>query len=345
MNINGQFLQAGINIQLLLESFGVERISEYQQSLKCLCPFREEKTPSFYFHLDKGLFHCFGCGVEGDIVSFVQLKRGCSVKEASQWLMEFCGMAGDPESFFKSLERYADSNRFIREVKYFAESQQSHPVYDESLIAQLTSARREFYLDKGFTPEILDEFEVGYAVDAHFTERLFFPIRDAEGGLVGVSGRRLDLTKEFKWVHSADLVKKNLLYNLNRAKKYAMVDQRRELILTEGPVDCMRAAMYGKKNIVALLGHTCSVTQRRILMQHALEVVLALDSDAAGQEGTREAIQLLWGAFKLFVMRLPDQKDVGELTQEEFDQCYQNKERIVTKGFSYHEKEGHYVPV
>ena len=116
---------------------------------------------------------------------------------------------------------------------------------------------------------------------------------------------------------------------MHSAKKYAIINSTLELIIVEGPVDCMRAAQYGKRNVVAVLGHTISDMQRRLLMKHAFRIVLAFDGDEAGQRGTKEAIKMLWGAFDLYFMRLPNGKDIGDLTKEEFDRLYQDKERIV----------------
>mgnify|MGYP001568646483 CR=1 FL=1 len=330
MSINSQFIEFGINCKKLLEHFGVGTIIENDDLLKCLCPFHEEKTPSFFFRKSNGLYYCFGCGAAGDLIDFIKYKQSCTFSEACTWLMEFCGMTENPEKFFQRIAGASESNRFITMIKNFELADGTlDKVYDESFIHNLERNRREFYLQKGFTDQMLDEFEVGYAVDHHFVERLFFPIRNEEGLLMGMSGRRIDgKDDQIKWIHSTSLVKKNILYNLQNAKKYAIVDCTKELLIVEGPVDCMRSSMYGKKNVVALLGHHLSMSQRKLLMKYAFRVVLALDGDSAGKGGIEESAKMLWGSFDVFVMHLPAQKDIGDLSKEEFEECYQSKQRV-----------------
>ena len=165
--MNQQLIDFGIDLTKLLEYFGVQLIYPRGPVLRCLCPFHEEKTPSFDFHTEQGIFHCFGCGIKGNIISFVKFKKACSFYEACEWLMQFCGLAGDPEKFLHTLEQYGDSNQFIRSIKSFEVFQAQNEIHDEQTIQSLSKNRREFYFNKGFSDEILDEFEVGYALDPH----------------------------------------------------------------------------------------------------------------------------------------------------------------------------------
>ena len=322
-NINGQLLTAGLDCWKLLEHLGAHDVSSREGFLRASCMFHEEKTPSFDLNLSNGTFICFGCNVSGDLIDLVKMKQQITFLEACEWLMKFCGLVGHPEEFLLKMALVSDSNQFIIKMQKFSFSPK--PI-NESVARQLSQDNLEFYFQKGFSREILEEFEVGY-----FSGRLWFPIRNETGILMGMSGRSLDPEeKSRKWIHSVDLSKNELLYNLHHATKYGRINHTKELIIVEGPVDCMKASMFGKKNAVALLGHRISDSQKRLLLKHAFRVVLALDADEAGEMGTEEAKELLKGDFEVFTMPLPAGKDVGDLTGEEFTLAYSQKARALS---------------
>ena len=325
MSINQELVSAGFDGAALLTALGAEQVRRHGEKLWVHCFFHDEKTASMNLDVHSGLFHCFGCHAGGDLVDLVRQKLELSFIESCEWLMKFLGLEGSPDSFLKTLSQFTESNRFIERMQA---SQFEVRVYDEQWLVHLTKEHREFYHQKGFPDTLLDEFEVGYAQDGHGTPRLFFPIRDTLEQLVGVSGRRIDGQDEsFKWIHTTDLSKNKLLYHLHLAKQYVTIGTSTELIVVEGPVDCMRAALYGKRNTVALLGHRISDAQKSLLMQYALKIVLALDADAAGDMGTKEAIQTLRDDFDVTVMPLPMGKDIGDLSPEEFETAYAQRER------------------
>ena len=331
--LNAEFLASGLDCQALLQALGAERITVRGVEIFSLCPLHEEKTPSFSLNLEKGLFHCFACGAEGNVISLIQKKLRLSFEDACQWLMNFCGLQGQAGAFVNLFIKFKESNAFIDSIKRVVELfQDQNTIFDESFLNKLTHEHREFYLEKGFSEAILDEFEVGYAVDPQFVGRLFFPLRNEQGGLIGFTGRRIDgKDKVMKWIHSFALAKKNMLYNLHRAKSHAIIENTKELILTEGPGDCMRAAQYGKRNVVGLLGSSLAEFQKWLLLKHAFRLVLALDGDVAGQQATKRIIYDLWGDFELYTLSFPAEKDLADLSRQEFETTYEQKIRITSR--------------
>lgn len=337
-SLNEELLEAGINYESLLTAFGIEpaRQVHANDSLAwvCRCPFHEEKTPSCYFYIDKADYYCYGCHVGGDLIDLIQRLRNCNFVEACTWLKDFCGLTSE---FSDLMSRFKESNQFIQGVQARAQQRNfKHEVYDEEIVKKLERGHREFYYQQGYTDEILDMFEVGYAEDYYHVPRLFFPIRDEHGQLVGMSGRRIDgQDQEMKWTHSANLAKKNLLYHLHFAKQYATIEDTKELMMVEGPVDCMRAALFGQKNVVALLGTSLSKEQQELLMKYAFRVIVALDGDLAGRLATKEVIKQLWGAFDLRVMSLPPEKDIGDVSIEQFQECFAQIRPVTSRTFNF----------
>lgn len=278
-------------------------------SYKGLCPFHQEKTPSFYVTPSRGTYHCFGCGKGGDIFSFVMELERLAFPDALSRLAEQAGISlpeRDPEK--PSLKgRLHEVNEAA--ARFFA----------EALRGRVGSTARLYLENRRFGPEAIMDFDLGFApenrdaltshlrragFDEHlllaaglvlqddttqqirdrFRGRLMFPIRDAAGKISGFGGRALADTVQPKYLNSPQTEifdKSGVLFGVHRARDAIRREGR--AVLVEGYLDAVRAHVAGYANVVASLGTAVTTQQLMSLSRLTATVVLALDPDAAGQ--------------------------------------------------------------
>ncbi|MEO0281423.1 MAG: DNA primase [candidate division WOR-3 bacterium] len=296
-------------------------VSEYVKlkksgsSLKGLCPFHSEKTPSFFVHPQRGFFHCFGCGKGGDVITFIQFIENVDFKDAVEILARKSGI--DIKNYLKTQERGIAS--IIFEVNRFA-----CDIYHKSLKKNKNVLS---YLEKrGLNEEDISLFTLGYAdgertllknikesnlniedfvkaglvvknKDGKYREvfynRIMFPIFSITGNILGFGGRVLgdELPKYVNTQQTPVYKKGDFLYGLNLSKKY--ISEENYAILVEGYMDFISLYKSGIKNIVAQLGTACTENQAKILKKFCEKVILMYDSDDAGQNATMRSIPIL----------------------------------------------------
>ncbi|MDR0223385.1 MAG: DNA primase [Oscillospiraceae bacterium] len=283
----------------------------------CLCPFHSEKTPSCHIYTDSQSFYCFGCGSGGDIITFTRLTENLDYIGAVRLLADRSGLAmpdggGNEELFKRSkiLEMNREAARFFR----------------DALLSENGRAGLEYLLNRGLTANTVRKYGLGYAANrwdslkSHmnykgyddaglveaslltqgqrglydkFRNRVMFPIIDRMGNVVGFSGRRLSEREEDgpKYLNSSETPvfrKRENLFSLNFAKN----SKKSYMLLCEGNIDVITLNQAGFDNAVATLGTAVTPEQARLLRNYCGEVVLAYDSDAAGQKATVKAINL-----------------------------------------------------
>ncbi|GIX48734.1 MAG: DNA primase [Candidatus Tectimicrobiota bacterium] len=315
------------------------RLRKSGASYKGLCPFHQEKTPSFTVSPDKGLFYCFGCQAGGNVVHFVMRREGLSFPEAVRHLAARYGVpladtAAPPDRFepFYRLHRAA--------VAFF----------QKCLQEAIGQPARAYCRQRQLSPESIARFELGYAPaswDAlsrelqrqgfarellvasglaamrsdgrgcydRFRHRLIFPIHDRYGRPVAFGGRALETGGEApavpKYLNSPETPifhKGRLLYGFHLAK--AAIRQRGLAILVEGYTDVIACHSHGIANVVGTLGTALTEEQVRLLKGLASEVVLVFDSDAAGGAATERGLALLLDAgLRVRVAVLPAGED------------------------------------
>ena len=293
-------------------------------SLKGLCPFHDERTPSFYVSPSRGTFHCFGCGKGGDIFTFVMESERATFAEA---LSELAGQAGitlpareqQKPSLKNQLYRVNDAARV-----FFAEALAS---------AQGERARR--YLGaRHFGQDAIDAFALGYAPNGRdgllhalqragfdertvlaaglarddesgrgsrdqFRGRLMFPIRDAAGHILGFGARALEEDQQPKYLNSPQTEifdKSSVVFGLSLAADD--IRQTKRAVLVEGYLDAIRAHVAGFRNVVASLGTAVTPKQLAVLDRLTDEIVLALDPDPAGQNAAARTSLSALAEFK-----------------------------------------------
>lgn len=313
-------------------------------TMKGLCPFHGEKTPSFHVSRDKQLWHCFGCGIGGDHFEFVMRMEGLDFPEALRLLAERTGVeiprystkeANEKTRLFEILhlaERYyakvlADAHAAEIARAYVVKRQIPEMLAERFGIGyspETWDALSEFLLKKGYKKEELvaaglaSPRREGSGVYDRFRGRLMFPIRDQNGRTVGFTGRVLAPdAKEAKYVNTPQTAlydKGSILYGLDLAKQ--AIREAGFAIIVEGQMDVVGSWRGGVQNVVGSSGTALTEKHVALLKRYTNLVCLAFDADAAGLAAARRGVDLLFAAeIDVKIITLPPGiKDPDECT-------------------------------
>jgi len=304
-----------------------------------LCPFHQEKTPSFSVSPDRGTYHCFGCGVGGDSISFVREIEGLDFVGAIEWLADRFSV---PLEYEDSTPE-ADAQR-KRKERLFALLEQAASFYERVLWSESGTAVQGYLSSRGLSEEACREFrlglssggslakkarEKGFTPDEltaaglltkrgtdYFQRRLMFPLADARSRVIGFQARKLheDDPLRGKYVNSpeSDLFhKSNVLYGLHLARP-AITKEDRALVV-EGNTDVIALRQSGLKPVIASMGTALTERQLTELSRLTKRLFLCFDSDAAGEEATLRGMELaLRQGFEIRVVSLPKGKDPAD---------------------------------
>jgi DNA primase len=316
------------------------RLQKAGRDLKGLCPFHQEKTPSFYVSPEKQLWHCYGCQKGGDHFSFIQDIEHVDFKGALTLLAEKTGVvledspgAGRRRELKKTIQRL---NGLA--AQYFHHILLENPAGQRALIQLET---------RGVTRASMTEFQLGFApagqhrdnlvrflrkhrvsdqemVDAglalrgeggdlwdRFRQRIMIPIHDEHGELVAFGGRVIDESQQPKYLNTSQTAlydKSRTLFNLHRARK--AIHEQKHAVLMEGYFDAITAWQAGVTNVVTTSGTALTEHQVRLLKRETQELLLAFDRDDAGLSATHRAIELASrSGIYIKVVRVPQGKD------------------------------------
>ncbi|MGA2273556.1 MAG: DNA primase [Bryobacteraceae bacterium] len=286
-----------------------------------LCPFHNEKTPSFTVHVVHQFYKCFSCGAGGDVVKFVMEKDGLSFWEALKQLAERYGIPLPKRS------QYSDEDSRLRGAAF-----EMHEMAQEAFRANLESAAgepaRAYLARRGVTPETIAQFGLGYAERSgqalvrmfgkrnfssaqmeqsglvgkrqdgscydRFRNRLMFPIHNESGKVIAFGGRALAADDEPKYLNSPETAiykKSQVLYNLHRAKETIRKQDR--VILVEGYMDAIGVTAAGIANVVASCGTSLTSQQVQAMKRHSVRIAVNFDPDAPGANAAERSIGLL----------------------------------------------------
>ncbi len=325
------------------------RLQQKGSSYVGLCPFHNEKTPSFSVSADKQLYHCFGCGASGNIYTFIMEMDNLDFVEALTKLAERANIplehTKDAEAYQKAKVQQNIQYEIMTETaKFFYNSLEDDP--KKKALDYLSErnisdrVRRQFGLGYAGNKNQLFEFlrEKGYSIDDillsgliinkngnyydKFYDRLMFPIFEHNGKVVGFGGRVLDDSLP-KYLNSPETIifnKSKILYGLNRAK----LGKHKEYILVEGYIDVIALHEVGITNVVGVLGTAFNTNHVKTLRKFTESVVVLFDSDEAGLTATKKSIKVLTDeGFKVKVLVLDGAKDPDEFIKrfgvEEFN--------------------------
>ena len=295
---------------------------------KGLCPFHQEKTPSFHVDAARQTFHCFGCGKGGDVFRFFMEKENVGFVDALHMLASRVGVVipenapgGDPG---EGRRRAGERERLFQVNEAFAEffhrvlvSNPASPACPDDWTACLNYGRSIGFTDAELVNSgiVSRKAETGRCYD-HFKGRLTFTIENEQGRAVGFSARALEATPAGgKYINTTEtpiFKKGNLLYALPLARR--MMSEKNMAIICEGQLDTIAFHRAGFACAVAPQGTSFTENQGRILRRYAGRIFLALDSDAAGQKAIRRDLEILLPmSFDIRVIRIPGGKDPDEL--------------------------------
>jgi DNA primase len=331
----------------------VELISEYVplkragKRYRALCPFHPDKDPSFYVHVERQNYRCFGCGATGDVISFVQRIDNLTFPEAVRAIARRAGIEIEIDEPSGKTTAVLKANDFA--CRYF-----------EHVLKERSEGEpgRKYLEKRGISRESAAQFRLGYAppgweslkefaaaknmdqsvlVDAgllikssrgtlidFFRQRLMFPIFDTRSRVIAFGGRVLDdsLPKYINSPESPVFRKSATLYGLNFAKASVMAEK--QAIVTEGYTDVIKAHEKDAQNVVATLGTAFTEDHARHLKRFAGKVCVVFDSDSAGRKAAERSLEiLLTQDIEVLVTRLPGGQDLfdylGSAGKEEFE--------------------------
>lgn len=309
---------------------------------KGLCPFHREKTPSFHIMRDRQIFHCFGCGKGGDVLTFVQEMEGIEFREALEQLAERAGVKLE----YRGGAQQHDSRTALFKAASFAAR-----FYRSQYQGAQGTAARDYVAKRHLRPETIEKFGVGYAPDGwqplidaarkenigeamletaglakrgnngtydRFRHRVMFPIRDVSGKTVAFGGRTLadDPAKYLNSAESPIYKKSKTLYGLFEARE--ALRQMQETIIVEGYFDLMRCFDAGIENVVATCGTALTDDQARTIRRYAANALVVFDGDAAGIRAALRSVGILCAAgLTVRALVLPDGLDPDDFIRRD----------------------------
>jgi DNA primase len=321
-------------VDIISESVRLKRAGRYYTGL---CPFHNEKTPSFTVTPDKQIYKCFGCGEGGNVISFIMKTKNLDFQEAVKFLADKANIQLEAETP-RSI-KVRETNEKIYKINVDAAR------YFYGKLRKNKNALN-YFRGRGITDSTLTKFGLGYSIDSwnellnhlrskgyteldmlnagliikneknklydRFRNRVMFPVFDIKGKVIGFGGRVLDDSKP-KYLNSPEtaLFKKGTnLYGLNFALKDL---KQRIIVIVEGYMDCISLHQYGITNAVASLGTALTVNQTKLLKRYADKIIIAYDADLAGQTATLRGLEILRNeGFDIGVLTVPQGKDPDE---------------------------------
>ena len=323
-----------------------------------LCPFHNEKSPSFSVSPEKQIFHCFGCGVGGNVFTFLTKIEGINFVEAVQQLAERANIQ------LPTLENNVDSAKEVLKAKVYKVNEFTAKYYHENLYRPESKMAQEYIKKRKLSNETLKSFQIGFSgkfdelyqelkkqgfedreilesglvnknergqfID-RYRNRLMFPICDVRGRVIAFGGRVLDDSKP-KYINSPENVvysKGRHLYGLNVAKKY---DIKKRLLIVEGYMDVVSLHQRDIHNVVASLGTALTQQQGYLLRNNTEQIILSYDSDEAGQTAKVRAMEILQNmGCDIRVLQMEGAKDPDEYVVKYGNARFQN---LVDKAIS-----------
>ena len=303
-----------------------------------LCPFHNEKSPSFSVSPDRQIFHCFGCGVGGNVYTFLMKIEGITFKEALESLAERANIQ------LPKLENSADSAKEELKAKVYKVNEFTAEFYHQNLYKPTAKIAQEYVKKRKFNNETLQAYKIGFSgkfdelykalkqqgfgekeilesglvnkndngtyID-RYRNRLMFPICDVRGKVIAFGGRVLDDSKP-KYINSPENIvysKGRHLFGLNVAKK----DSKKRILIVEGYMDVISLHQRGITNVVGALGTALTEQQGWLLRKTTEQVVLGFDADEAGQTAIVRSMKILQNmGCDMRVLQIEGAKDPDE---------------------------------
>ena len=318
------------------------RLKKSGRNFMGLCPFHNDKSPSFSVSSEKQIYKCFSCGEAGNVLTFVMKYKKLTFIEAAKYLADKANIPlqiNDNENSAVSRKKEVLYKVNVETARYYFAN------------LQRIKMAKEYFLKRGIKEETIKRFGLGYSQDSwhgltnylrtkgykdnllleagliskseksgnvydKFRNRVMFPVFDVRGKVIGFGGRVLDDSKP-KYLNSPEtmIFQKGInLYGLNFAIKNKLKEDY--IIIVEGYMDLISLHQSGITNVVASLGTALTVNQARLLKRYVNKVIISYDADLAGQTATLRGLEILRGAgFDVKVLIVPDGKDPDEFVR------------------------------
>lgn len=334
-----QELQERVDIEEVISSHITLR--RRGKTLVGLCPFHNEKTPSFTVYPDTNSFYCFGCGAGGDVISFIRRIDNLDYVEAVKTVAQMAGMSMPEDGYDDTLAK--------RRMRLLAANREAARFFNACLMDEKNHPALDYFLRRALTTATIRHFGLGYAPDSwhaltehlrskgftyeemvlanlvrrsdkngkanyydNFRNRVMFPIIDLRGNVIAFGGRVMDDSKP-KYINTSDTPvykKSNGVFALNFAKNA----NENKLLLVEGYMDVIALHQAGFTNAIACLGTAFTSEQANLLSRYAEEIIICYDNDGAGREATQRALAVLGKTgLKLRVVTMSGGKDADEI--------------------------------
>lgn len=331
------------------------------KNFKGLCPFHSEKTPSFSVSPDKRIYHCFGCGVGGNVFKFLMEIQSISFPEVLKVLAERAGIPLPRNSSDHSTDPGHKERESLRKLNEAATR------YFQSLLKNPEGglSARNYLTSRHFDAETLERYRVGWAAPTwkgllthvqqkssvtqeqllksgliikkedsstvydRFRGRVIFPIKDLHSNIIGFGGRSINEEDQPKYLNSPETLlyqKSETLFGMDQAKQ--AIRKENQVILVEGYFDQMRAVQHGVEYVVATCGTALTAKQASMLRNHAETAILIFDSDSAGRSAAEKGFNiLLEHGMNVKIVVLPDGQDPDSFIQEQGAESFLEKIR------------------
>ena len=307
-----------------------------------LCPFHNDKSPSFSVSQEKQIYKCFSCGEAGNVITFIMKYKNYTFLEAAKYLADQANISWNI--------RGNENNAVVKKKELLYKVNVDAARYYFANL-QRNKSSKEYFLKRGIKEETIKKFGLGYSLDGwhnlinylrskgykdnilleaglvsrsekkgniydRFRNRVMFPVFNVKGNVIGFGGRVLDDSKP-KYLNSPEtmIFQKGInLYGLNFAIKNKLEEEY--IIIVEGYMDLIALNQYGITNTVASLGTALTVNQARLLKRYVSKVIISYDADVAGQTATLRGLEILRNAgFDVKVLKVPQGKDPDEFVR------------------------------
>ncbi|MBQ2841841.1 MAG: DNA primase [Clostridia bacterium] len=338
-------------IQELQDKVDIESVISSNISLKRrgktlvgLCPFHNEKTPSFTVYPESNSFYCFGCGAGGDVITFIRRMENLDYIEAVKAVAQMAGVAMPEDGYDDTLSK--------QRMRLLGANREAARFFNSCLMDPKNRDALDYFLKRGLSSNTITKFGLGYAPNDwralinhmktkgytehelvlanlarrsdkdgktnfydNFRNRVMFPIIDLRGNVIAFGGRVMDDSKP-KYINTSDTLvykKSNGVFALNFAKNA----NEGKLILVEGYMDVIALHQAGFTNAIACLGTAFTNEQANLLSRYADEVIICYDNDGAGKAATEKALGILGKTgLKLRVVTMAGGKDADEIIRK-----------------------------
>jgi len=322
------------------------------KSMKGLCPFHNEKTPSFNVHPDRGFYKCFGCGEGGGAIQFMMKIESIQFLEAVRILADKAGITletGPRER--KILSEKAVLRKVIKTAAHYY-----HKILTGSPLGKEALA---YLRNRGITGKAVEDYQLGFAPRGgdfllrnllglkiqypqmekagvarrkgkeyfdYFRDRIIFPISDSQGRPIGLAGRGLTAKSIPKYLNTPEtpiFIKRNVLYGLSQAK--SAIRKQEEVYVVEGYMDAIALYQAGFENVTASMGTSLTEEQARAISRYTRRVIFAYDSDSAGSAATVRGIEIFEKAgLYVRVVEMPEGEDPDSIIQKKGTEYFRN---------------------